>query len=167
METVNLGLGSNLGNKELNLSAAIGFFKRNKAVDVVKISSVYRTEPWGEKDQAEFLNLVFQIKTSMVPEDLLKFCNEVENKCGRMKSIKWGPRTVDVDILTYGDMILSLKDITIPHAFLTERRFVLVPFAEICPDCVIPGKNVTVKQALLSCPDRGRVVFYKKEINVK
>jgi len=159
-----LGLGSNQGNRELNLVKSIDFLREMEGIEVLNISSVYITEPWGVKDQPDFLNLVLQISTKLSAKELLKGCMNIEKSVGREKTYKWGPRIIDIDILMYGDEIISEQDLILPHAFLTERRFELVPLAEICPNCVIPGKNVTVKDALLSCMDKSSVKLHSTQL---
>ena len=140
--TAYLSLGSNLGNREETLRKAV---RRLAAVDGVKklaVSSLYETEPWGKKDQPSFLNIAVSQQTTLSPEELLALAQAVETELGRMRHERWGPRTVDVDILNIEGVERKTPTLTLPHPFMTERAFVLVPLAEIAPDLVVMGRTV-------------------------
>ena len=129
MSEVYIGLGSNLGNKEKNIQKAIDLIaEKNK---VKKISNFYKTDPVGYLNQDCFLNGAIKIETNLSPEDLLKFLKNIEKKLKRKKTIKNGPRTIDLDILLYDDLIINTPNLTIPHPRMLEREFVLKPLKEI------------------------------------
>lgn len=128
------------------------------------MSSIYETEPWGKKDQGIFLNQVVEVETLIPPHELLKMCKKIEKKLGRRNGKAWGPRTMDIDLLIYGDRIVEEAALQVPHPRLQGRRFVLIPLDEIAPNFTIPGSGMTVREALKTCPDTGSVkLFLKKE----
>lgn len=129
-------MGSNLGDREGNLRAAVNEVSRHLAVG--RISSLYETDPVGVTDQPLFLNLALVAQTDLEPKELLAVVKQVERDVGRRPTIRWGPRVVDIDILLYGDLVLDAPELTIPHPEMTSRAFVLVPLAEIAPDAVQP-----------------------------
>ena len=144
--TVYLGLGSNLGDRKSNMRAAIEAVRHDPNCDVTAVSALYQTAPVGVTDQPDFLNAVIAARTTLPPSDLLKLCRDVEYSIGRKRTIRWGPRVIDIDILLYEDRILSGKDLAIPHPRIVERAFVLVPLAEIAPDVVLQ-RGLTAQQA--------------------
>ena len=143
MADIFIGLGSNLGNKEGNIKKAIDLMKEK--CKILKVSSLYETEPVGYKNQDWFLNCALKAKTNLNPKALLKFLKSIENKMLRVKTIKNGPRTIDLDILFYDDKIINENDLIVPHPRMHERLFVLEPLKEICPDIVHPKlkKSIT------------------------
>ena len=145
-----LGLGGNLGDRLTSLMEALTLLDATPGMRMLSCSSVYETEPWGVVDQPRFLNLVAGFETTLLPPDLLGVCKQVESQVGRTESYRWGPRQIDVDILLYGDAVVSSTqpDLQIPHARLAERAFALVPLAEIAPDAVVPGLGKRVLQQL-------------------
>ena len=142
--TVYLGLGSNLGNRQDNLDRALDLLSQR--LRVKKISSVYETEPIGNINQPRFLNLVCQAHTRLTPTGLLTLAKGIESKLGRIFNEPNTPRPIDIDILFYGDQVIEIPELTIPHPKLTERAFVLIPLAEIVPDLVHSAINKTVKE---------------------
>ena len=134
-----LGLGSNMGNRKEYLEKAIKALKRISGIVVTNMSSVYETEPFGGATQDRFLNMAIKIETTLKPDKLLETTMAIEKDLGRVRTIRWGPRTIDIDILLYGNEIINTKELTIPHAGLTERDFVLVPLLEIDPDIKLPS----------------------------
>lgn len=147
-----LGIGSNLGNRIKNLEIAISVLSGQPDIRVNTFSSFYETEPVGYKNQGWFINQVVQIETFLSPSDLLKVTQKLEETLGRKRTIKWGPRTVDIDILLYSDLIMNSSFLTIPHPHLTKRRFVLVPLAEIAPSFVHPILGESISKILIESP---------------
>lgn len=134
-----LSLGSNQGDKKANLEKALDLLKRIPEIQLLKVSSYYETEPWGGVEQDSFINIAVEIETSMNPHELLTKCQEIEYIIGRKRSIHWGPRTIDIDILTYQDQKIKTEKLTIPHPYMEEREFVLAPLREISPDLILPS----------------------------
>jgi 2-amino-4-hydroxy-6-hydroxymethyldihydropteridine diphosphokinase len=139
-----LALGGNVGDARDTLDGAIAQFCDGAEVRLTARSSDYLTPPWGVRDQPPFVNLCIAVETSLTPHALLARAQEVERAFGRdrTKERHWGPRTLDMDILTYDDLVLRTPDLTLPHPRLFERAFVLVPLAEIAPDRMILGWRV-------------------------
>ena len=137
-----LALGTNLGDRFANLQAAIAALP--PAVRVLAQSPVYETPPWGLADQPAFLNMVLKGQTTLAPLELLQHLKLLETELGRLPSVRWGPRRIDMDILFYDKLILATPELTIPHPHLHERAFVLVPLADLAPDLVHPvlGKSI-------------------------
>ncbi|KAF0109437.1 MAG: 2-amino-4-hydroxy-6-hydroxymethyldihydropteridine diphosphokinase [Chloroflexi bacterium] len=144
--TVFLALGTNIGNRRENLTRARE--ELEKQVTLVQSSSIYETSPWGLLDQPSFLNQVVEGRTRFDPYELLKFVKEIEIKMGRVTTERYGPRIIDIDILFFGDQALNTPNLVIPHPRMAERAFVLIPLAEIQPELIIPGNNLTVKELL-------------------
>ncbi len=138
-----LAFGGNIGDPVAAFAAALKGLRDHADVRLGRLSSIYRTPPWGKTDQPEFLNMVALIETSLLPQDLLAFCLELERAGGRERRERWGPRTLDIDILTYGDAIIDQARLQIPHPRIPERAFVLTPLAEILPERLIGGRSVT------------------------
>ncbi|BCV20095.1 2-amino-4-hydroxy-6-hydroxymethyldihydropteridine diphosphokinase [Moorella sp. Hama-1] len=144
-ETAYLGLGSNLGNREENMKKAVAFLDANPGIEVERLSSWYETAPVGKTDQGWFLNSVARIKTTMPARELLRAVLAVEQQLGRVRRERWGPRTIDIDILLYDDINVTEPDLEIPHPRMLERAFVLIPLAEIAPDLLLPdGRRAAV-----------------------
>ncbi|HDN79443.1 MAG: 2-amino-4-hydroxy-6-hydroxymethyldihydropteridine diphosphokinase [Chloroflexi bacterium] len=160
MALVYLGLGSNLGEREANLREALSRLRGK--VELKRVSSIYETEPVGYKEQPWFLNLVCSGLTELSPRSLLQFIKKIEQEMGRVPSVRWGPRIIDIDILFYGDLIYSDDELTIPHPRIQERRFVLVPLAEIAPDLVHPVLGIKVRELLAEVEDKARVLKWRE-----
>jgi|CXWK01.1.fsa_nt_gi 2-amino-4-hydroxy-6-hydroxymethyldihydropteridine diphosphokinase len=140
--TATLGLGSNIGDKSGNIDQAVAMLGQDGDVRVVAISRKYSSPPWGDLDQDWFVNACIGVETKLSPRELLARCQTVEADMGRVRLRKWGPRIIDVDILTYGDEQIREPDLIVPHPLIAERPFVLVPLADIAPHLVINGKPI-------------------------
>jgi len=157
MKSVYLGIGSNLGDRKVNLRNAV-----EKAEEltgkIVKVSSVYETEPWGFSSDDQFLNMVVKIKTSLKPSELLERLLMVESLMGRLREgKKYSSRIIDIDILFYGKQVVRTEVLEIPHPELYKRKFVLVPLAEIAPDLVHPVFKKSISELLQECSDESKI----------
>ena len=135
-----VGLGSNLGERESTLLAALEALRNSPAVEVVAVSTFRETDPVGVVDQPRFVNAVAALETSLAPRELLVRLLQVERELGRDRASeeRWGPRTVDLDLLLYGDDVIDEPGLTVPHPRLAERAFVVVPLLELAPDLTLP-----------------------------
>jgi 2-amino-4-hydroxy-6-hydroxymethyldihydropteridine diphosphokinase len=141
MTEATLGLGSNIGDKRANITAAIEGLERG-GVEVLARSHDYRTDPWGPVAQDWFINVCLRVRTDLAPERLLALCQQVERDLGRVREIRYGPRVIDIDILTYDDVEQDDPALTLPHPRLLERAFVLVPLLDVAPDLVVKGRRI-------------------------
>lgn len=126
-----LSLGSNLGDRLAFLQAGLDGLEAEPLIEVIRVSSVYETDPWGLTDQPAFYNAVVRVRTALLPLALLRACQRIERRSKRKREIHWGPRTLDIDILTLGCLRMDIPRLTLPHPRMQERDFVLVPLAEI------------------------------------
>jgi len=134
-----LGLGSNMGDKEENIKKALEMLKDESGIDIDRVAPFYRTAPVGYTQQDWFLNTVAQIQTTLKPDNLLAQILGIEDFLGRKRQIRWGPRVVDLDILTYGLHVIREPGLEVPHPRMLERAFVMVPLADLAPDLLLPG----------------------------
>ena len=153
MSLVYLSLGSNLDDRLAALQAALAALPPE--VTVLAESPVYETPPWGVADQPAFLNLVVQAETLLAPLALLAHLKHLETHLGRLPSIRFGPRKIDLDILFYDDLVLDTPELTLPHPRLHERAFVLVPLADLAPDLVHPVLGQSIKDLLRPVDTKG------------
>jgi 2-amino-4-hydroxy-6-hydroxymethyldihydropteridine diphosphokinase len=144
-----LGLGGNLGDPAAAMAAALAAIGADPRTQVVLVSSLYRTPPWGKTDQPDFLNAVAEVFTSRSPRELLDLCLEAERKLKRERRERWGPRIIDIDILLYGELSIQEEGLEIPHPRMLERAFVLAPLAEIAPGLEIAGRSISGHLAAL------------------
>ncbi len=141
MATVYLGLGSNIGEKVDIIKKSLEIMETNYDVKIKKISSFYETEPMEYKNQDWFVNAVAEIETNLTPEKLLEAINEIEIEIERIRTLKWGPRSIDIDILYYDQELIATAELQIPHLRLSARSFVLIPLDEIAKDVKHPILN--------------------------
>jgi 2-amino-4-hydroxy-6-hydroxymethyldihydropteridine diphosphokinase len=141
-----LGLGANIGNREENIKNAISRLSSDPEILIKKRSSMIETKPYGNINQPDFINCVIEIGTDITAENLLSKCLTVENELGRKRNEKWGPRTIDIDILFYGNLIINSQELAVPHPDLHNRKFVLHSLNEICPDFIHPVLNKNNKE---------------------
>jgi len=141
-----LGIGTNMGDKKANLDGAVDMLMHTCGIKVKAVSSYYNTAPVGYKDQPDFLNGALGVETILSPYELLKVCQKIEEELKRVRIIRWGPRTIDVDILLYGDLVMNDEDLIIPHPRMHEREFVLMPLKDIAPGAVHPVNKMTVSE---------------------
>lgn len=132
-----LGLGSNLGDKKEYIDQAVTFLSQREEITLKKISSYYETDPVGYTDQDVFLNIVVEIDTMLEPYELLAYCNEIEEMLQRKRIVRWGPRTIDVDILLFEGFSSTDERLTVPHPRMMERAFVMVPLYELEQNMII------------------------------
>ncbi len=147
MPTAYIGIGSNLGNREDNCTAAIKHLIDN-GIKVLKLSSRIETEPWGVKDQPNFINMAIKIQTDLPPEDLLTLLKKIEIELGRTPGLRWGPRIIDLDILLYDDLVIKTPELKIPHPGTSDRYFILKPLAEIAADIIHPVFKKSIRSLL-------------------
>ena len=160
--TVYLALGTNLGNRLANLKEAVAALPPQ--MEVKAKSDVYETPPWGFKEQEQFLNQVLRVETYLQPEPLLRHLKRLEIALGRKESFPNGPRQIDLDILFYDDLVLYSPALMIPHPYVHERGFVLVPLMDIAPDFVHPVRQKTIRE-LVSIADVSGIRKYERESN--
>lgn len=141
-EQVLIGLGGNIGDPLASMRAALQALDKHPHCRVAKVSSVWRTPPWGVTDQPDFLNACAAVMTSLEPRAFLDLCLSVEQNLKRVRDVRWGPRSIDIDILFFGDRDIHEPGLIVPHPRLTDRAFVLVPLSEIAPDTRQKGKSV-------------------------
>jgi 2-amino-4-hydroxy-6-hydroxymethyldihydropteridine diphosphokinase len=161
---VYLSLGSNIGDRIRYLKRAIGKIGESDSVVIRKISPVYETDPVGNPDQPRFLNVVISIETTLKPLRLLDYLLDIEEKLGRERNEKWGPRTIDLDILLFDELITSSDRLTLPHPRMHQRKFVLVPLSQVNPNLFHPSLKKSVEDLLRLCPDQSKVELSREKI---
>jgi 2-amino-4-hydroxy-6-hydroxymethyldihydropteridine diphosphokinase len=156
-------LGSNMGDRAANLKEAIQMLSESQGISLVSYSSIYETDPVGYEDQGEFLNMVIAVDTDRSPHELLETCMSIEQNIGRKREIRWGPRTIDLDILLYNYENMITEDLIIPHPRMKERAFVIVPLAEIGERTDVPGLDTPLEALLEELTDREGVRIWKQK----
>ncbi len=154
---VYLGLGSNLGDRSQALQDALDRIAMLPDTRLLRCSSIYETEPWGDEQQESFLNCVLEISTGRAPLQLLDDLKQIERAIGRMPERKYGPRIIDIDILLYEKEIVQLEHLRIPHPLMTDRRFVMVPLSELTSTTLHPQIGNTISELADICTDHGTV----------
>ena len=157
MEEAYLLLGSNIGESKKYISDAIDFIKKNIG-SVTAQSSLYQTASWGKTDQPDFINQVVRVETILDPQKLLENILVIEKKLGRERTEKWGSRTIDIDLLFFGDQIVKEDNLVVPHPYLHERRFTLMPLIEIDPELLHPVFKETITQLYSKLNDNLSVI---------
>lgn len=160
MATVFISLGSNIGDRRKNIEQAINLLEGMPDITIEKRSSLYLTEPIGYVGQDFFLNSVIEVETGLSPDDLLHRCQVVEDQMGRVRTMLWGPRVIDLDLLLYNGEIVEDDELIIPHPLMHNRRFVLIPLVEIAPDVIHPKLKMTASELLLHIKDGHKVEKY-------
>lgn len=138
-----LGLGGNIGDPRDAMASALSAVDEDTQTVIVRVSSLYRTPPWGKTDQPDFLNAVAEVETSRSPRALLDLCLAVEAALHRVRAERWGPRSIDMDILLFDDMTLDEEGLQVPHPRMLDRAFVMLPLAEIAPTVMIAGRSAS------------------------
>lgn len=154
-----LSAGSNAGDSLNHLNTAVALLNATGFVNVLSSSSVYKTDPWGKTDQESFYNIALLAECTVDVGELMRIILNTEEKIGRIRVEKWGPRIIDIDIILYGDIVVNTEQVIVPHPHFRDRLFVLKPAAEIAPDLLDPVTGKTIKELLDLCPDTGVVVL--------
>ncbi|RKD14345.1 2-amino-4-hydroxy-6-hydroxymethyldihydropteridine diphosphokinase [Pelobium manganitolerans] len=152
MKRVFLGLGSNVGDKMAYLQKALALVAERVGA-IEKVSSFYATKAWGKTNEDDFYNAAVEMQTNLTAFEVLKTVQKIETELDRVRKEKWGARTVDIDVLFYESDVIATEELKVPHPFITDRRFVLVPLAEIAEQLIHPIKKKSVQKLLEQCTD--------------
>ena len=156
-----LSLGTNIGDREGHLKEALQLLEGRPDIRLAAVSSIYETDPVGFTDQPPFFNIVVKAMTSASPEELLTVCMKIENELGRKRDIRWGPRTIDLDILLYNHDNIKSDSLIIPHPRMHERAFVLIPLAEIDASIELPDERLSLEQYIRNVQGKEGVKLWK------
>ncbi len=167
MVRIFIGIGSNLGDRANYLHQALVEIANSENIFMKKYSSVYETEPVGNKEQPQFLNMVAELESTLSPQDLLRRLKEIENSLGRKYSEHWGPREIDLDILYYGSEVYNDEKLHLPHPEIANRRFVLVPMKEIAENFLDPMQRLSMTELLRRCSDTSVVRKISPPLNLQ
>jgi 2-amino-4-hydroxy-6-hydroxymethyldihydropteridine diphosphokinase len=160
MTAAHIALGSNLGNRAANLRTALEMLAQTAGISIAAVSAIYETAPVGGPEQDPYLNACAALVTKLTPTRLLLMMLDIEQKMGRVRKVRWGPRIIDLDLLLYGEIMMNTPLLELPHPRMSERDFVLIPLADIAPNQVIPGLNQTVALILAGRPMNEEVKLY-------
>jgi 2-amino-4-hydroxy-6-hydroxymethyldihydropteridine diphosphokinase len=161
--TAFIALGSNIGNRYDHITSAIKRLVSHSNINLVNYSSIYETDPVGYEDQDLFLNMVMEIQTSLSAMDLLDLCLKIESQLGRKREKRWGPRTIDLDILTYNQENIESEKLIVPHPRMLERAFVIIPLLEIIQKQPFFKLNKLLESSLEELPDKEGVRVWKRK----
>ncbi|MFP5116261.1 2-amino-4-hydroxy-6-hydroxymethyldihydropteridine diphosphokinase [Bacillaceae bacterium C204] len=161
--TAFIALGSNIGNRYDNIARAIKRLTCYTGIQLVNYSSIYETDPIGYENQDLFLNMVLEIQTVLSPMELLEVCLKIELELGRKREIKWGPRTIDLDILTFNQENIESEKLTVPHPRMLERAFVIIPLLEIYNEKKCSEINKVLEASLEELPNKEGVRIWKRK----
>ena len=158
-----ISLGSNLDDRLSYLKGAIAELHKDERISINKISSIYETDPVGYTNQGNFLNIVVKLETDYEVEQLLQKCLQIKLELGRERKIRWGPRTIDLDILLYNQDNIETDDLSVPHPRMHERAFVIIPLLEIEPNIELPAMELPLQKVLEHIPDKEGVRLWKRK----
>ena len=157
-----LGLGTNMGEREQNFVRALRLLQEQYRIKVQAVSSIYETAPFGVTDQSDFLNMTALVTTRLSPRTLLQACLQVEQEMGRVRTRHWGPRIIDIDILLYNEIKLTVPELTLPHPGILQRGFVIIPLRDVSPDLVFSNGCTVAEVAEAFEKEAGDVRLWKK-----
>ncbi len=163
MNRVYIGLGTNIGNRESNLKDAISELAAVPEIEIISLSSIYETNPVGYLEQGKFLNMVVCINTTFDAQTLLVTCMKIEQNLGRKREIRWGPRTIDLDILLYNQENIVTKNLIVPHPRMLDRAFVVIPLVEIDKDIILPNMEKPIREIMDDIPEKEGVRIWKRK----
>jgi len=163
VKSIYILLGANLGDRVAQLNGALTSIEGSVG-NIIKTSTVVETAAWGVEDQPSFLNQVIEVKTFLNPIEALEICQKIENQLGRIRTEKWGARVIDIDILYYDHDSINLPNLQIPHPYLQDRKFTLIPLVEIAPEYIHPILKKSNKELLAICEDVLDVHIYSKHV---
>jgi 2-amino-4-hydroxy-6-hydroxymethyldihydropteridine diphosphokinase len=160
MTAAHIALGSNLGDRAANLRTALEMLAQTAGISITAVSAIYETAPVGGPEQDHYLNACAALDTELTPTRLLLMMLDIEEKIGRVRKVRWGPRIIDLDLLLYGEIMMNTPLLELPHPRMSERDFVLIPLADIAPDQIIPGLNQTVALTLAGRPKNEEIKLF-------
>lgn len=164
MNRAYLGLGSNMGDRQSYLKQACKMLNKHEQISILKISKIYETKAWGYIQQEDFLNICVEVDTLLKPMELLEVCQQIEEKLNRVRTIRWGPRTIDVDILFFNHIISKDEKLILPHPRIKERAFVIIPLMDLNSNLIIEDKSIAYYFSELSEEERNEVREIKTDI---
>lgn len=160
---VYIGLGTNVGDRESNLKDAVSELAAVPEIEIISLSSIYETNPVGYLEQGKFLNMVVCINTTFDAQTLLVTCMKIEQNLGRKREIRWGPRTIDLDILLYNQENIVTKNLIVPHPRMLDRAFVVIPLVEIDKDIILPNMEKPIREIMDDIPEKEGVRIWKRK----